>query len=67
MGNGEEVTIDIDNEGAVEIKVTGHPGRSCTDVTKAIEKALGTTVDRKKTAEYNLPETKETNVQKQQI
>lgn len=44
------VTIKSDNK--VEVKVEGHSGHTCTDITKALERALGETESDTKTEEY---------------
>jgi hypothetical protein len=36
------VTIEIDEQGGVKTSVTGAPGTSCYEATKALETALGT-------------------------
>ena len=47
-----QVTIDIDRQGGTVIKVDGVKGASCKDVTKALERSLGTVTQSKKTPEY---------------
>lgn len=37
----QKITVVIDNNGDPTISVNGIKGRSCKDVTKALEKALG--------------------------
>jgi hypothetical protein len=39
-------------DGRVQEKVTGIAGKSCTEVTAAIEEALGVVVSQSNTAEY---------------
>jgi hypothetical protein len=51
----ERIIIRIDPSGNPTIKVEGHPGPGCKDITKAVEKALGTVVSDKTTNEYSLP------------
>lgn len=49
-----KLTVKISPDGAkTTVGVSGLAGRSCTDVTKAIEKALGSTESDAKTAEFN--------------
>jgi len=47
-----KLTIVVSPTGEVETKVDGVKGAKCTDITKALEKALGKTVSSKKTGEY---------------
>ena len=49
------VIIRIDPKGNPTIKVEGMPGPGCKDLTKAVEKALGTVTSDKTTNEYSLP------------
>ena len=46
-----KVTIGLDSK--VKVEVEGVAGKSCTDVTKELEKALGTVEERKLTADYH--------------
>lgn len=46
------ITFEIAPDGAVKIHVEGVKGRSCVDLTKDIEAALGGEVTRKQTADY---------------
>ena len=39
----EQITIDIDEQGNAKLEVKGCPGPSCRNLTKDIERALGTT------------------------
>jgi len=48
----EEMKIIISKDGKVTIDVEGVKGSSCKSLTKALEKALGTTVKDKKKSEY---------------
>ena len=47
-----KIIIDIAEGGATEIKVEGHRGPGCKQLTEAIEKALGETVKDTKTGEF---------------
>lgn len=47
-----KVIVKVAKDGKLEVKVEGQAGASCTDITKALEKALGTTLADKKTDEY---------------
>lgn len=49
----EELIINVDSDGAVQITVKGVKGKSCKDVTKQIEQALGKVTSDKPTAEMN--------------
>lgn len=46
------ITFEIDPTGHVKIHVEGVKGRSCVDLTKDIEAALGGAVTKKQTADY---------------
>lgn len=48
-----ELIIEIKPDGAVTVSVEGMKGSGCKDVTKAIEKALGTTQSTKPTKEMS--------------
>lgn len=48
----KEIVIDFNNEGNPTIKVNGVKGKSCIDVTKFLEQALGNKKDDTKTLEY---------------
>jgi hypothetical protein len=56
MSNAE-VTITINADGTSEISVSCVKGTSCADLTKDIERALGTVKADKKTPEYFEKET----------
>jgi acylphosphatase len=47
-----KIIVRILKDGSTEVKVEGHAGAGCTDLTKALEKALGSTTEDKKTDEY---------------
>ncbi len=47
-----KIIVRVSPEGKTEVQVDGMAGASCTDVTKAVEKALGKTVTDKKTTDY---------------
>ena len=48
-----EVIIEIDVEGNPKISVNGCAGPSCADLTRAIEKALGSVTKDTKTREFH--------------
>ncbi len=50
------ITVTISPEGEVEVKVQGHGGSGCKDLTRQLESALGQTTGDKPTAEYHLPQ-----------
>jgi hypothetical protein len=52
------ITVDVDQEGGVQITVEGVAGKSCKDLTADIEKALGKVTNDVKTPEYNKAATK---------
>jgi len=53
----QEITIDIPLHGEISVSVAGVKGKSCKDVTKALEAALGTTTKDELTREaYEQPE-----------
>ena len=47
----EQITVTIKG-GKVQVAVDGVKGRSCTEITKALRNAIGTTVSDHKTADY---------------
>ena len=48
----KEIVVDFDKEGNTSIKVNGVKGKSCIDVTKFLEQALGDKKEGTKTLEY---------------
>lgn len=52
----EVVTVDIDKLGNPKISVAGVAGSSCTDLTRELERALGSTTSDVKTADYGKTE-----------
>ena len=48
----QEITIRVKKGGKIDLGVTGAKGQTCRDLTKLIEKALGTTMETKNTTEY---------------
>ena len=51
-----EVIVTITPAGEIEVKVQGHAGPGCKDLTKQLEAALGETTGDAKTTEFNLPD-----------
>lgn len=49
----EEIIIEVDETGATKLTVSGCAGPSCKDLTRAIEKALGTVFKDTLTEEYH--------------
>ena len=47
-----QINVTIDKEGNVSMDVRGVKGRSCQDLTKQLEQALGKTVSDRKTPEF---------------
>lgn len=56
----EEIIVEIDDEGAVEVKTRGFKGKGCLAASKWLEEQLGATLETKRTGEYYAEETKET-------
>lgn len=52
MVDKQELEITIDDDGNVTIKVVGVSGPECLKLTKEIEEALGTVVDRQRTNDF---------------
>jgi hypothetical protein len=53
----QTITITVSPDGTPKIEVNGVKGQSCKDVTKAVEKALGTVSTDKDTPEmYERPQ-----------
>lgn len=59
-----EIKVFIDQTGEPTIEVSGVKGKTCKDLTKDLEKALGKTVSETKTREFY--ESERTNVRNQQ-
>jgi hypothetical protein len=55
----EEIIVEIDDEGTVEVKTKGFKGKKCLAASKWLEEQLGTSGEIKKTSEYYAEETKE--------
>jgi len=55
----EEIIIDVDEEGVVEVKTHGFKGKGCVKASQFIEEALGKIASMKKTSEYYAEELKE--------
>ncbi|MCK6473797.1 MAG: DUF2997 domain-containing protein [Planctomycetes bacterium] len=51
-----QIVVTIAPDGAVEVKVEGHAGPGCRDLTRALEADLGQTEHDRWTAEYHQPE-----------
>lgn len=56
----EEIIVEIDDEGAIEVKTKGFKGKACLAASKWLEEQLGAALDTKRTSEYYAEETKET-------
>lgn len=48
----KQINITIGEDGSVEIESSGFKGKSCAEVTKVFEQALGSTKERKFKPEY---------------
>lgn len=57
----EEIVVTIAPDGTPKISVTGVAGKSCKDLTAALEKQLGTVTEDKNTPEYYERESHATN------
>lgn len=55
----EQIIIDIDDEGAVEVKTKGFQGKGCVKASEFIENALGNITSTKRTGEFYAEELKE--------
>lgn len=51
-----QIVVTITLDGAVEVRVHGHAGPGCRDLTRALESDLGQTEQDRRTAEYHQPE-----------
>ena len=47
------ITVEVSPEGETEIKVEGHCGPGCKELTRAIEKAIGHTTSDQLTPEFH--------------
>lgn len=47
----EEITIRVGKDGKINLSVAGVKGTSCKDLTKALEKAIGSVESTKNTSE----------------
>lgn len=54
----EELLIQVNPDGSIQITVKGIKGRACKDVTRQIERALGHVVSDKPTSEMHETEVK---------
>ena len=61
----ERIIVQISKQGGVKVKVDGCSGPSCSDLTKALENALGKTTGDEKTSEYY--EEQQTNENRQTL
>ena len=52
MAVKRELNISIGPDGGIQIEVKGVQGKSCLDLTKDLEEALGVVTDREHTSEY---------------
>jgi len=46
-----QITVEISPEGTIKLSVNGVKGEACTDLTKKLEEALGTTTSSTPTKE----------------
>ncbi|MDC7224759.1 MAG: DUF2997 domain-containing protein [Spirochaetales bacterium] len=59
MAEKQEMEITIDKDGQVQIHVQGVDGKSCLELTKDLEEALGVVTTREKTGDYFKEEDKQ--------
>jgi acylphosphatase len=52
MAEKQEMEITIGKDGEVQIHVQGVDGKSCMELTKDLEEALGVVTTREKTGDY---------------
>jgi hypothetical protein len=52
MATKQEIEFTINPDGSVSIEVKGAKGKSCTELTREIEEALGIIKNRTYTSEY---------------
>jgi|WetSurMetagenome_2_1015567.scaffolds.fasta_scaffold207908_2 hypothetical protein len=57
----QEVEVTIDKNGQVRIQVRGVKGETCLEITKDLENALGSVVDRQMTADALDPQAQKTD------
>lgn len=50
------IRVHVAADGSVTVSVEGVAGSSCSDVTRAVETALGATVDDRRTPDFYLDE-----------
>jgi len=55
----EKIEITIGKDASIEYEVSGVKGKSCTDLTKAIDEISGKVLESEKTAEYHQAEEKQ--------
>ncbi len=48
----EEIVIRISSDGKINLNVNGVKGSACKDLTKSLEKSLGTILETQNTGEY---------------
>ena len=51
-----EYLVTIGPDGAVEVEIRGHPGKSCLEVAKLFEHIVGQQTDQQLTGEYYEPD-----------
>lgn len=52
MANGEQLEIEIDAHGRVQVHVKGMPGKRCLDYVKIFQELLGPVTDQQPTEEF---------------
>lgn len=65
MPQDEEIIVEIDSDGKVQVKTQGFRGKKCIDAAKQFEKALGKIESTKLTQEYHLKESHQVKINQQ--
>jgi hypothetical protein len=53
MTGDYKIELTVDTDGSIKIDVNGVRGKSCLELTKQVEEALGQVTSRKNKAEYS--------------
>jgi hypothetical protein len=66
MARGEELEIQIDAAGRVQVHVKGMPGKRCLDYVKVFQELLGPVTDQRPTEEFYQQTVEETHMRSEQ-